>query len=67
MVFENLPQDEGGRVIALNAMKSALLELAEVFEFDLVVHPTVTGTIHNEIELIERCLNFGVDYVKGEQ
>jgi len=67
MRFENLPVDECDRRIALNVEARALQELLVKFDGDSSVSSFVLGTIHNEIELIDRCLEFGVDHVKGEQ
>ena len=66
MRFENLPEDESGRRIALIVEARALTELLVKFNGDSTVSAFVTGTIHNEIELIDRCLELGVDHVKGE-
>ncbi len=67
MNFDNLPQDESGRRMALKVEALALAELLVKFKDDDSVSSFVTGTIHNEIEIIDRCLEFGVDYVKAEQ
>jgi hypothetical protein len=66
MNFDNLPSDEAGREIALNAELNALNNLVQEFQFE-DASSFVMGTIHNEIELVERCLEFGVDYVKADQ
>ncbi len=67
MRFENLPEDEAGRRMALKVEALALTELLMKFKGDDSVSSFVIGTIHNEIELIDRCLEFGVDHVKAEQ
>lgn len=67
MRFENLPADEHDRRIVLSVESRALTELLIKFEGDDTVSAFVTGTIHNEIELIDRCLELGVDHVKAEQ
>ncbi len=66
MRFENLPQDEADRRMVLTVEARALTELLIKFNGDDSVSSFVTGTIHNEIELIDRCLEFGVDHVKAE-
>jgi len=66
MLFENLPNDEAGRRLVLKFELVALTELLVEFKHDNSVSSFVNGTIHNEIELIERCLEFGVDHVKAE-
>jgi len=66
MNFNNLPEDESGRRIALKVEALALQELLVKFNGDSSVSSFVLGTIHNEIELIDRCLELGVDHVKGE-
>lgn len=66
MNFDNIPNDEASRTIWLKAELSSLNNLAEEFKCE-DVSSFVMGTIHNEIELVERCLEFGVDYVKAEQ
>lgn len=66
MNFNNLPEDESGRRLALKVEVLALQELLVKFSGDSSVSSFVLGTIHNEIELIDRCLEFGVDHVKGE-
>lgn len=66
MRFENLPADETDRRIVLNVESRALTELLIKFQGE-DVSSFVLGTIHNEIELIDRCLEFGVDHVKAEQ
>lgn len=66
MRFENLPEDEAGRRMALKVEAKALAELLLKFNGE-DASSFVIGTIHNEIELIDRCLEFGVDHVKGEQ
>jgi len=67
MQFDDLPQDEHTRRLVLLVEVNALRELLIKFEDDETVSSFVMGTIHNEIELIDRCLEFGVDHVKGEQ
>ena len=67
MNFDNLPQDAEGQRFALKVEALALAELLVKFKGDSSVSSFVTGTIHNEIELIDKCLEFGVDYVKSEQ
>ena len=67
MNFDNLPQDKNSQAIALNAERNALVELVKKFQFDGTVSSFVMGTLHNELELVEKCLEFGVDDVKAEQ
>ena len=66
MRFDNLPEDEAGRRMALKVEAKALAELLLKFHGE-DVSSFVLGTIHNEIELIDRCLELGVDHVKAEQ
>lgn len=66
MNFNNLPLDESARRIVLKVELVALTELLVKFKHDESVSSFVNGTIHNEIELIERCLELGVDHVKEE-
>lgn len=66
MNFDNLPVDEASRKIWLNAELSALNNLVQEFQFE-DASSFVMGTLHNEIELVNKCLEFGVDFVKAEQ
>ena len=66
MRFDNLPQDERDRRIVLTVEARALQELLIKF-VGSDASSFVIGTIHNEIELIDRCLELGVDHVKAEQ
>ncbi len=66
MRFDNLPQDEHDRRMVLTVEARALQELLIKF-VGSDASSFVIGTIHNEIELIDRCLEFGVDHVKAEQ
>ena len=66
MNFDNLPEDETNRRIALVVESRALTELVKKFQFE-DASSFVMGTLHNEIELINKCLEFGVDFVKAEQ
>lgn len=67
MNFDNLPGDKNSVVSVLNTLKREYEDLLEEFEGDSSVSSFVFGTIHNEIEIIDRCLEFGVDYAKAEQ
>jgi len=66
MDFDKLPADEPSRKIALVAKRNVLKGLIDKFKYDLSVSGYVTGTIYNEIEFIDKCLEFGVDHVKAE-
>lgn len=67
MNIANIPNDKHEAEIHLRARKSAILELSGMFiENNIETTPQILGAMLNEIELIDRCLEFGVDHVKAE-